>query len=425
MGPLTFARALPLLCLASAATLPSEHTALHKARAAANETNVYDAIIVGGGPSGLSALSGLARVRRNVLLLDSGEYRNNPTRHMHDVLGYDGVTPAYYRWAAREQLSHYDTVSATNGTVTKIDISDASSDPHSDTLFTVSTGPTADGTGQVATYSARKIVLATGLRDILPPTPGISENWGKGIFWCPWCDGHEHADQPLGLLSDLTDAPGLVREISTLNSDIIAFVNGTDTPENRAATEESFPQWEAFLKLHNVTVENRTLASITRLRDGGADNTDPSLPSVPEHDLFRVDFVEGSDSVERAAFFSSFPDEQKSTVGQELGVRLDGGRLAADSTKGLVTNIPGVYAIGDANADNVTNVPHALFSGKRTAVYLHVQLAREEAAKELASAGNSTAAAAKKRAAAELDIRAVWETMNGEPRDILYAGDFE
>lgn len=53
----------------------------------------YDAIIVGGGPSGLSALSGLARVRRNVLLIDSAEYRNNATRHMHDVIGFDGKWP--------------------------------------------------------------------------------------------------------------------------------------------------------------------------------------------------------------------------------------------------------------------------------------------------------------------------------------------
>lgn len=51
----------------------------------------YDAVVVGGGPAGLSALSGLARVRRNVLLIDSGQYRNQPTRHMHDVIGFDGA----------------------------------------------------------------------------------------------------------------------------------------------------------------------------------------------------------------------------------------------------------------------------------------------------------------------------------------------
>lgn len=220
------------------------------------------------------------------------------------------------------------------------------------------------------TISARKIVLATGLRDILPSTPGLQENWGKGIFWCPWCDGHEHEDQSLGLLGPLEEAASLVREISTLNSDIIAFVNGTDTPDARAAAEKSFPNWQKYLQIHNVTVENRTIAAINRLKDGGDPAADPSLPTAPEYDLFSVEFTEGP-PVERAAFFTSFPDEQASDVGEKMGVTLYGGRLAADESRGLVTNIPGVYAIGDANSDNVTNVPHALFTGKRTAVYLH------------------------------------------------------
>lgn len=70
-----------LLSLVNAAAIPKEEA----------KSEIYDAIIVGGGPAGLSALSGLARVRRNVLLLDSGIYRNAPTRHMHDVLGFDGM----------------------------------------------------------------------------------------------------------------------------------------------------------------------------------------------------------------------------------------------------------------------------------------------------------------------------------------------
>lgn len=67
-----------LASLGSAAAVPRDQPAQ------------YDAIIIGGGPAGLAALSGLARVRRNVLLIDSGSYRNQPTRHMHDVLGFDG-----------------------------------------------------------------------------------------------------------------------------------------------------------------------------------------------------------------------------------------------------------------------------------------------------------------------------------------------
>ncbi|KAI2624885.1 FAD/NAD(P)-binding domain-containing protein [Hypoxylon sp. NC1633] len=390
--------ALPLLSLAGAAAIQPRDDA------------TYDAIIIGGGPSGLSALSGLARVRRNTLLIDSGEYRNGPTRHMHDVIGFDGVTPAYYRWAARQQISHYDTVEAVNGTVTSIEAL------NNNTLFNVAT-TYLDGTSGIS--SARKVVLATGLRDILPNTPGVQESWGKGIFWCPWCDGHEHEDQALGLLAPLSDAAGLVREISTLNSDVVAFVNGTDTPASRAAAEQAFSGWDRYLAIHNVRVENRTISRITRLRDGGEPPADPSLPTAPEHDLFRVEFDVG-EPVERAAFFASFPDEQRSAVGADMGVRLYGDRLAADQTRGLATNILGVYAIGDANSDNVTNVPHALFTGKRTAVYLHVQLAREEAERELAANGTAVT-----RREEELDVRAVWDEMNGHPRDILYAGEFD
>jgi thioredoxin reductase len=378
-----------------------------------DKVTVYDAIIVGGGPAGLSALSGLARVRRNVLLIDSGEYRNQPTRHMHDVIGFDGVTPAYYRWAAREQLAHYDTVSWTNGTVTSITAE------ANNTSFRVNAG----GPDDYRTFVARKIVLATGLRDLLPDTPGLVENWGQGIYWCPWCDGHEHADQALGIMADLTDIPGAVREILTLNTDIVAFANGTDTPAARAATEASFPGWERFLQLHNVTVANGTLASITRLRDGYTGEEDPSLPSIPQHDLFRLNFTDPADApIEREALFVSFPEEQRSNVGRDMGVTLYGnGRLAVDPTRGLVTNIPGVYAIGDANSDNVTNVPHALFSGKRTAVYLHVQLAREESAAELAKPDNSTL----RHRDVHETARSLWDEMNGQPGDILYAGGFD
>lgn len=82
---------LGLLALAEAAFVPESLVPR-----AIDDKTAYDAIIIGGGPSGLSALSGLARVRRNVLLIDSGEYRNNATRHMHDVIGMDGKWLAYH-----------------------------------------------------------------------------------------------------------------------------------------------------------------------------------------------------------------------------------------------------------------------------------------------------------------------------------------
>lgn len=350
-----------------------------------------------------------------------------------------GVTPAWYRYAAREQISHYSTVKMTNGTVTKIRAHD------DDSYFTVKAN--LPGLEEVD-WSARKIVLATGIRDEIPSTPGLSKYWGKGIYWCPWCDGHEHADQKLGLLAPLDDIPGQVREILTLDTDLVALVNGTDTPKNREALTQSDSGWQTYLDLHNVRIENRTIKEVKRLKDGTVKDADPSLPSVPQHDLFRIEFDEGP-PIERNALFASFPSEQRSSLGQKLGVDLLGGKLKADFSKGMITNVVGVYAVGDANSDNSTNVPHALFSGKRSAVSIHgkssisavtlsvtrsthadtsrvVALAKEDAAAEVAAAGKKSLRKRDvSRSPDEHDEKEVWKRMNGGPEDLLYAGEFE
>lgn len=273
------------------------------------------------------------------------------------------------------------------------------------------------------TYRARKVVLATGIKDLLPDTPGIKENWGQGIYWCPWCDGHEHADQGLGIIGPLTSFPGTVREIISLNKDIIGFTNGTDTAEARNKTEASFPQWQDYLKLKNIPIEDRTITKLERIQNGSDPNADPSLPSHPEHDVFRVHFDKG-DPIIRNAFLTNFPSEQLSKLGEDTGVQLYGGRLAADGSKGLATNVMGVYAIGDANSDNVTNVPHAIFSGKRTAVYLHVQLEREASLRELA-AYNKTSSSSMQARSVDEHARSLWDLVSGQPGDPLYAGKFD
>ncbi|KAJ4153496.1 hypothetical protein LMH87_009981 [Akanthomyces muscarius] len=377
----------------------------------------YDAIIIGGGPSGLAALSGLARVRRNVLLVDSGEYRNGATRHLHDLPGNDGQQPAYYRWVARTSIANYGTITMTNGTITKIQ------PERNSTYFTVTGNYTG---GHEITYTARKVILGTGVKDIIPGTPGLQENFGKGIYWCPWCDGHEHADQALGIVGPVTSAASTLREVTTLNTDVVAFTNGTAANQTQLdATEKSFPQWRDYMKAKGATVDDRVLTSIERLRDGGDPSADPSLPTHPEHDLFRVHFATG-EPVLRNAFVINVPTDQASSLPEDIGAKIVGGKVDVDQTKGLVTSVPGVYAIGDANNAGATNIPFALFSGKRTAVYLHVQLERENSAALIASLnGTSSESSGISGRSLHEEARAVWDEMNGRPGDVLYAGEFD
>ncbi|EJP63483.1 sulphydryl oxidase [Beauveria bassiana ARSEF 2860] len=410
------AAALPLLSLAAPVSKDDSNS-----NSDAPPRIDYDAIIVGGGPSGLAALSGLARVRRNVLLVDSGEYRNAATRHMHDVPGNDGWQPAYYRWVARKSIGNYGTVTMTNGTITEIQ------PERNNTYFTVTGNYTG---GHEITYTARKVILGTGITDLIPGTPGLKENFGKGIYWCPWCDGHEHADQALGIVGPVSAVPGTLREVATLNTDVVAFTNGTAANQTMLdATEKSFPQWRDYLKAKNVPIEDRVMTRIERLRDGADPSADPSLPTYPEHDLFRVHFDSG-EPVLRNAFIINVPTDQASTLPASIGAKLDGAKIAVNGSQGYVTSVPGVYAIGDANNAGATNIPFSLFSGKRTAVYLHVQLEREDVAKLLANLnGTTTSSGALERRLSSRSVheeaRAVWDEMNGEPGDVLYAGEFD
>ncbi|KAK2806705.1 hypothetical protein FQN50_005699 [Emmonsiellopsis sp. PD_5] len=343
------------------------------------DTN-YDVIIVGGGPAGLSAQSGLSRVRRKTLLVDSGAYRNGLTRHMHDVIGNDGTVPSIFRYEARQQISNYTTATMGNGTVT--DIISLTSSIFGFPEFAVSisgfqkysahpAGPTPPPKDVV--YTARRIVLATGMEDILPDTPYISNFWSRGIYWCPWCDGFEHRDQSIGILGNLSDVLDSVHEIATLNHDIIAFTNGTYTPEQQAEAAKKSATWKQELDKYGVKFEDRRIEIINRTMDGSVfGNTE----NRSEFDAFTVKLAGDNKLIERAAFVTNFPTKQRSDLAYKLKLDMEGVKIVNDFD-GMNTSFPGIYAVGDCNNDDSTNVPHAMFSGKRAAVDIHVALEKE------------------------------------------------
>lgn len=318
----------------------------------------FDVVIVGGGPAGLSALCSLARVRHEVLLIDSGEYRNSPSRRVRDTIGSDDIPPALFRYRARQKAAQFTSATLQNGTVESI----VRGRDNSTFTTTLSNGQS---------YTSRKIILATGLRDVLPNVPGIEDAWGRGMYWCAWCDGWEHRDQSLGIITTLPKLVQSVIHVSTLNKDIIAFVNGTDTPANRQLLAASAPGWEKYLKQAGVKIENRKISGFERLQDGSIFRNETSSQ---DYDRFRV-YLEDGIQILRSAFLASFPKVQRSYAGAKIGVQLVDEKIYVESAD--MKAAPGVWAVGDANSDNSTNVPHALYSGKKAAVSAHFELGSE------------------------------------------------
>jgi thioredoxin reductase len=145
---------------------------------------MYDVIVIGGGPAGLQAALTIGRMHRDVLLLDSGEYRNATVDHAHNLITNDGRSPAELRRLAREELAAYPTVEVRTVTVT------AASGALGD--FAVATAEGAE--------HARRLVLATGMRDELPAVPGLAQQWGRRVAQCPFCHGHEFAGERVAIL---------------------------------------------------------------------------------------------------------------------------------------------------------------------------------------------------------------------------------
>jgi thioredoxin reductase len=180
----------------------------------------YDVIVIGGGAAGLSGALALVRSRRSVLVIDDGTPRNAPAEGVHNFLTRDGTPPDEIYALGREEVVGYGGELA-EGTVTT-----ARKD---DDGFTVEL---ADGT----TYRSRRLLVTTGLTDVLPDVAGLAERWGKDVIHCPYCHGWEVRDQAIGVLATSPMALHQVQLFRQLSDDVTLFLHTAPEP-----TDE---QWE-------------------------------------------------------------------------------------------------------------------------------------------------------------------------------------
>ena len=268
----------------------------------------YDVAIVGGSFAGLSAALQLSLARRRVVVLDAGLPRNRFADVSHGMLGHDGRSPVEIRGLGRTQLAAYPTARIIESKVESIA-------GHIDSFrLTLSAGDDV---------TARRIVLATGVTDMLPAIDGLEAGWGHSVIHCPYCHGYEYLDRRLGVLASNPMSVHQAILIPDWSPDVTLFANGVafSDDDRTALARRGIRVVES--EVTSVALRGSQIESVT-LNDGSS---------------FPLD-----------ALFVAPTTAPTGTLHSDLGCRLADGPMGpyieVDDQRS--TSVPGVYAAGDA-----------------------------------------------------------------------------
>ncbi|HET7202578.1 MAG TPA: NAD(P)/FAD-dependent oxidoreductase [Steroidobacteraceae bacterium] len=299
------------------------------------ERDSWDAIIVGGGPAGLSAALVLGRCRRRVLVCDAGRPRNRHSHELHAYLTRDGVPPAEFLAMGRAGLSAYPGVEFRACAVEAAETLDRQFLLH-----------LADGTRP----RGRKLLFATGVRDEMPRLDGVEQFYGRTVHHCPYCDGWESRDEPIVVYGRRTRAFEMSRAMTVWSDDIVLCTDGAS-----GLTAEQKRQ----LARNGVRIVEDRIERLTG-RDG---------------QLEAVVFAGGRRLPRRRMFFD-LPSHAQNELPRQLGCRIR--RDGSVHCSGYeATDVPGVFIAGNLSGD-VQLVVFAAAEGAKAAFGINLSLTRED-----------------------------------------------
>ncbi|HEX2417031.1 MAG TPA: NAD(P)/FAD-dependent oxidoreductase [Micromonosporaceae bacterium] len=287
-----------------------------------------DALVVGGGPAGLSAALYLARYNRTVLVFDTGHGRSTHHQTNHNYLGFpEGVATAQLRELARAQLSQYEQIQFEHHVIT-----DLSGDSE--------TGFVARAQGGHA-WHGRVVVLATGVLDHFPHFQRWESYVGRSMFWCITCDGYENRGRQILVVGHTDAAAGEAMQLHSLTDRVVLLTN--------SESFEISPKFQRRLQNANIEVIHDHLLAV--------EGEDGYMTAV---------VTRGGRRLKLDSLFSIQGATPEARLATQLGVRLAAsGWIDVDTEQ--KTSVPGVYAAGDVTALHSHQVTAAVHEGAQAA----------------------------------------------------------
>lgn len=270
-----------------------------------------DAIIVGGGPAGLSGALILGRCRRKVLLFDDANPRNRVARESHGYFTRDGADAGELRRIGLDQLRPYPV------SVRRERVVDARKLPDPGGFEVV-------GASQER-FRARTLLLATGVRDRLPAVAGLEAINGSSAWTCPYCDGWECRDTPLAVYARGREGVEFALALTPWTNDLVLMTDGQPLTE---------PDQQALLEAHGIGYRPEPIERLVS----------------EQGKLTRVLFRNG-ESLERTGLFYHLGAEQQSDLAARLGCRFTPKGCVFTDHATEATGIDGLYVAGDASHD--------------------------------------------------------------------------
>jgi thioredoxin reductase len=299
------------------------------------DTRNFEVIIVGGSYSGLAAGMSLGRALRKVLIIDSGKPCNSQTPYSHNFITQDGRTPKEIATLAKQQVEQYSTVTFFNGLAT-------------DGVKTENGFEIQTASGEI--FNAKKLIFATGIKDLMPNIEGYAECWGISVLHCPYCHGYEVRNERTGILGNGEYAFEFAHLISNWTNDLTLFTNGKST----LTTDQT-----AKIESHNIKIVEKEIEK---------------LDHISGH-LQKIVFKDGTSSSVKALYARS-PFEQHCVIPKILGCELtDEGYIKIDALQ--KTSIDGVFACGD-NTTRMRTVANAVAMGTTTGMIVNREIIFEE-----------------------------------------------